>query len=148
MSNVRITVSIDPKLKEQLDTYASQEGLDRSAAFEQILRSHFERPKQETPPPRRPHPQNPEPLPPDPQPYQPHPQLPQNPPPIGIPKDLERRLEDLERNYEMTRQYLNLVYPMNREILVRNAAYYTYIYGSYLEVGVYPPPPWWDGTNI
>ena len=48
----------------------------------------------------------------------------------------------------MTRQYLNLVYPMNREILVRNAAYYTYIYGSYLEVGVYPPPPWWDGTNI
>lgn len=141
MSNVRITVSIDPKLKEQLDTYAAQKGLDRSAAFEQILKQHFEQPRQEP----RPQPQNPAPLPPTPQP-QPYPPSP--PPQIGVPEELEKRIQELERYSQMTRQYLNLVYPMTKEMLVRNAAYYTYIYGTYLEVAVYPPPPWWEQHKI
>ena len=136
MSNVRITVSIDPDLKEKLDLFASQEGLDRSAAFEAILRQHFERPKEPSQPPP---PQAPEPV-------TPTPQLP--PPPVGLPHGLEERIQKLERDSNMTRQYINLLYPMHKGMLERSVAYHAYIYGTYLEVALYPPPPWWDKERM
>lgn len=144
MANARFTVSIDPGLKEQLDQFAENQGLDRSAALETILEKHFSREREA-----------PKPVPtPVPQPQVPGPvpaPAPVNPAPAPQPGHLTReieslkdRIQDLERSTLLIRQYSSLTYPVLEGLYNRNLAHHVYLYGTYLDLVQFPKPPWWD----
>ncbi len=89
----RFTASIDDQLKAQLDTFAEENGYNRSQALELMIRTFFES-KADTP-------QSSPPPPPQEAPSQP----PTSPP--------EERLDELEAHLEMLQEQLRLSSPVN-----------------------------------